>query len=481
MARATPRRVPVVAAVAVLLLAGGVADRAGRPALPADRGGPPPYVQPTAAPATAQSSTWYCAGATAAPDGRANGQLRLVNAGADTVTGRVTVVPGEGDARSVPVEVPGQGSVDVALADVVSAATAAALVELDGGQVAVELTVLGPDGADDQPCHAGASAEWYVPDGSTAKDATLTLALFNPFPDDAVVDLTFATEEGRVSPPAFRAVLVPAGRLTTVDVGKQVQRKNEVSTFAVARTGQLVVTALQLFDGSAGRRDLGLLPAAPATAERWVFPEGYVTDGIVERLSIANPSETETAEVDVDIVLDEGIAEPVTFEVPPQGRVTFSGNDPARVPARVGHSLGVRSVNGVGVVAARTLEAVGSHHRGLAMTLGSRLTAARWLFAAGGPSDGLDHWLVVQNPFAEPVTVSVTALADGRLLAVEGLQKVAVGAGRRAAFRLGDHVRRPALPLVVTATGPVVAERGLYRTGEAVGMSTALGVVLPEE
>ena len=43
--------------------------------------------------------------------------------------------------------------------------------------------------------------------------------------------------------------------------------------------------------------------------------------------------------------------------------------------------------------------------------------------------------------------------------------------------QVGDHLSRPDTPLLVEATGPVVAERSLYRVGDA-GLSGTLGIPL---
>ena len=69
------------------------------------------------------------------------------------------------------------------------------------------------------------------------------------------------------------------------------------------------------------------------------------------------------------------------------------------------------------------------------------------------------------NGGTAPATVSMTALAAGQPLEVEGVQDINVPAGRRVAVRLGDHVARDDLPLVVTASQPVFVERDMYAVG----------------
>jgi hypothetical protein len=52
---------------------------------------------------------------------------------------------------------------------------------------------------------------------------------------------------------------------------------------------------------------------------------------------------------------------------------------------------------------------------------------------------------------------------------------VRVGPAGRVALRLGDHVSRTPLPVVVDADGPVVAERETYAVGR-VGLSAVIGI-----
>jgi hypothetical protein len=82
----------------------------------------------------------------------------------------------------------------------------------------------------------------------------------------------------------------------------------------------------------------------------------------------------------------------------------------------------------------------------------------------------------VHNPSPVKVTVSITALAGGQELALEGLQDLAISPGGRIAVRIGEHIERSPLPLIVSATGgEIVVERDIYRVGTA-GLSAIVGI-----
>src|SRR5581483_9352589 len=108
------------------------------------------------------------------------------------------------------------------------------VVDVVGGGVAVEHVVVGPRGRAVAPCASQASTTWYVANGSTDRDAVEVLALFNPFPDDAVADVTFQTNDGIRQPPDVQGLPVPAGRTVYVNVGESASRHALVSSVVVA-------------------------------------------------------------------------------------------------------------------------------------------------------------------------------------------------------------------------------------------------------
>jgi hypothetical protein len=466
------RRVPVVVAILAVLLLGGLVDRRDRPA-PSATTLPP---VPMAAAADARSSAWYCTGATAARDGAADGQILLFNAGRRPLRGTITVYPNQGEVRRTEVEVAAASRRAVRLADVASAPYASAVVELDGGEAVVELAATGTLGDAVTPCATAASPHWYFADGVTTRDATEVLLLFNPFPDDAILDLVFGTEEGQVTPQALTGLSVRGEAMAVVNVGEFVQRREQVTAAVTARTGRVVVSRLQSFDGSAGRRGMSLALGAAAVGEQWYLPEGLVADGLTQRYHIFNPG-AEEATVAIELALEQGDAEPIQLTVPANSRVTVAANEETRIPKGVPHAATVRSVNGVGVVVERSVDAAPAARRtGSSLTPGAQVTARRWALAAGAADDTYDEWLVFQNPGPRTAVVSVRVLSDGGLVSHDSLQGLEVGPGQRRSVRLADTVKGAATPAVVEADQPIVVERDVHRLK---GLGTAMSIGIP--
>lgn len=467
------RRMPALAFLATVLVAGGIADR--QVDRKAAQGATEVSAQvPVAAPASARSSAWYCPGApVSGPLGE--GAVVVANAGNRRLTGTVTVYPDRGDVRQVPIAVGPSGRASVRLADMVTASYGAALIELDGGEAVAEVTTTGALGDTVASCTSSASSSWYFAEGVTTRDAAEVLLALNPFPDDAVVDISFSTEEGIVTPQALTGLLVRGQALTTINVGEFVQRRESVSATLTARTGRLVVGRLQTFDGSVGRRGISIGLGAAAPGRVWYFPEGMVAEGLNERFLVYNPGPVE-AQVELALALESGEAEPLRLTIPRESRLTVVAAEESRIPKGVAHAVTVRSVEGPEVVVERAIDgAAPSARTGMAITLGARLPATRWVSAAGAADENTEQWVVVQNPGSRPARVTLNLLAEGSAGPVGTFSNIEVLPGQRKAFRVNDALRRPTTPLLVTSTEAVLVERDLYRLrAPGMGMSTAI-------
>jgi hypothetical protein len=471
---AAPRRGFVIVTLVLVLLVAALVDRGARSSATSAE---PAADMPTAPEPGSLSSTWYCAGGTAESGGDADAYVLIGNPGTHEIQATVTVVPNEGQRGTRQVTVGANAKEVVRLQDVAKASYAAALVDIDGGAGVVEQQVDGNLGISPSPCASAASDRWYFADGSTTRESTMVVSLFNPFPENAIADFSFATDQGRAVPRKLQGLVVPARSLVPVNVGDFVRRRETIATTITVRTGRVVASKLQLHEGG-GRKGMALVLGAPSPDSLWQFPEGNVLDGVTEQVAIYNPGATE-ASVDVELALEKGAAEPFQLTVPPRERVTLNLSKESRVPKSDPHAITVIRRSGPDVIAEQTVDAVPPSTRaGFSDTLGSRRVAPRWFFVAGAATQSIDEWVTVHNPSRRAVRVSMAVLAGGQRLAIEGLQDVSVAAGRRQAFRIGDHLARDETPLVVDATGSIIVERSLYRpTGT--GISFSMGIPTP--
>lgn len=469
-------RLPALIALAVALVAAGVADRATRPELTPRGTRLATAYAPTASPPDALNSNWYCPAGTSAPGGTAEATTVIVNPTDRRLQGTIEAVGADGNRASKAITVERRSRLAVPNAEILRNPYVATHVRLDGGGAFVEHTASGPTGEAHGACGSSASTRWYMPEGATTRAATLIYALFNPFPDDAIVDMTFSTDEGRAAPNEFQGLVVPANGLLPIDVGSHVRRRAHVSGELRVRRGRIVAEQMQIHNGE-GRKGLGLSLGSPRLANSYVFPDGVAGPRHQEQLHFFNPNQTE-ATLTLDLVLDAEEAQPFEIRVPARDRVTIDLSGESRIPKNVGHALIVRAANDVPVAVARTID-VGSPGARSAylIDVGATSAARHWGFAVGGSSASQEQFIAISNEANRDVTVSITTPDGSALTPLPNLDAVTIPRGGRKAFRLADFNGKPQMPLIVSATGPVVAERTIYRVN-GLGASASMGIVL---
>ena len=510
------------------VIAGGlVLDAAEDPERPPD---PETVVagvaMPAAAPAGSLSSTWYCAGGTATDDGFADHVLLIANptdepkravvtvltggiapalAVADTTPGSSTTTTAPPETTTTepppappapsPVDVPPQSRIEVSLRELVKAPLAGAIVEVEGGEVAVEhqvTTLAEGGGRATAPCSSSASRSWTFPWGNTERGSKELLVFMNPFPDDATVNIDFATDQGSRQTLRFQNFVVPARSVVGAFVDDDVKRKGQVSAHVTVGSGRLIIDRIQTFNGENPALEgitLGL--GAAELAEVWVFPFGLINEGGTERIVVYNPTD-EVAEVEVEARLDDpdehGVPEPFEVSVAPnryaivdlaEPDLQVTEATPRRIPNDVGHSIIVRSLNGVPVAAEKVVTRSGSYPNvGVAATLGAPLAAPTWVLPAGGVTDERAELVTLFNASTSEVArFDIDGMQDGKRLVIQSLQGLEIPPGGHRTIRLHEHVDLEVLPLVVTADGPVVVERGFFRrNGRGISMSMGIPV-----
>jgi hypothetical protein len=378
-------------------------------------------------------------------------------------TGRLRLFGPDGPLGEQDVDIPARSRWQLDLAELGEGPPAAALLEVDGGGVAVAELVEGPHGRTVSPCVSQPAATWYLPAAATTLDARAVLHLVNPFPDDAIVEIEFLDpDQPPRQPVGFEAQPIPGESVVAVDITSRVTVRPQISTVVQARAGQVVAAMVQQYDGSEGPEGLAVVPGAPQASETWFFPSARWDEDSRETLVLFNPDDAD-AHVAVGVALDDpetnGAVSPFEVTVPGRGWATIgsSQDDWARVPAGVGHSISVRSQDGRGVVAALRLTDVGDDTPGMALALGSPLAATRWIVVAADLADTTSS-VAVLNP--SPLTrtrVDASGLVDGEVIAVP---RVELDEGGRTVLRADDVFDGGPVGATVAASEPVVVSSG---------------------
>lgn len=467
---------------------------------------------PAVASDDALATTWYCAAGTGDEGGMADHVVSVLNPGDRSLEAIVTVYGGvlassspttaeTSETPAIPsapapaartIRLPARDRVELRLGGLVTAPLVAALVEAKDGPVAVEHRVTGPHGVDVGPCASASAPVWHVASGATTRDAREVVVLFNPFPTDAIVDISFDTDAGSREPVRFQGFPVAAGTVVGIDIGDDVAREAQVAATLRTRIGRVVVERLQEFDGSLGPEGLAVALGVPGASTTWAFADGAVDEGGSERIVVYNPSD-ERAQVEVQVLpaTDEAAPAPQPFRLSIRAG-TFTVVDygaEERVAAGVGHATVVHSTNGVPVVAERIMTHAGERYGeddqdeessegddrtgDIAAGPGAVVAARRWAFPSAFDSAGLRSRFVVFNPDSErSARVTLLAVVNGREAEVDDARDVDVPPGGQVGLD-GDAAGSA---WVVESGAPVVVERVVL--GEE-GLRLAAGVGIP--
>jgi hypothetical protein len=519
-------RFPIVVLVPVVIVAGIVAQqRVGTgTTTSADANVDITRVMPVAQRAGVASSTFYCVGGTATgqSSGFAEQTVSVANFSSAEKHGTLTVYANVGDPVTRSIVVPPDSRIDTRLADVRQADYASAIVEIEGGEVAVEHTVSGPTGHATSPCSSSPSDTWYFPSGSTRPGAREVLVVFNPFPDPAVIDITFETDDGARTPQKLNPLVVLGGKVAGVDITDTVTLRPQIATTVRTRTGsgRVVVDQLQSFDGKDGLkngdpisgpsatagttvpgttgttgpvsttpvstepvRDAGVVglavtAGASTPVSTWVFPNGpQLADGIDERYVVMNPGDA-TVHVAVQVNPDGGDqfgpVEPYELTVRGGEYESLSLRSDSRVPVGSGHWVSVVSRDGP-IVAAQVVTAVApASPVGFSLTPGSPLLATRWLVAAADDDRTTTADVTVVNPSAtDAVQITTTSVRQGQAAPIEHFERVELGPGARTIVPAHEQGAGTNLAVSVESSGVVVVEHGL--AWDQGGFSAAMG------
>ena len=526
------RRLPVVVVLAGLALAAVVVEPRSSTPLDSTPAVNAAVLTPLATSDSAGSSTWFCAGGTATGAGIAEHTVTVANPTDAAASGSLQLFVEGGADQRFPVEVPAHDQRRIVLSTLAQGEWAAALVELDHGGVVVSHEVAGIGGWDSDRCSSQASDQWYFPWGQTTPQeaSSLRLALFNPFAAEAVVDITFDTEDGFRSPEALQGFLVPPRRLVTVDLTDVVPVRQRISSTIKARSGRLVVDRVQTLTGIDGTVTLDVTPGAPSAATSWYFADGRADSETLERIAVFNPSEdTALVEVEVDRprASEQLAIEPFELQIAPQSYAEVVLNNESRVALPIRHSTVVRSLNGVAVVAERvqisgtvvaaaiadpgsspttappagtgappgtTVAPPGTTVAvppasgapvlalppGLAASMGSPVVASRWVLPNAARSDVVAAKAVITNvALDQPVILSVRAYRGGQAVELDlSLGAEQLDPRQQLELALPITEGEPLL-LVVQASGPIVVD-GVQTYGPLADVSFMTAIPLPE-
>ena len=229
-----------------------------------------------------------------------------------------------------------------------------------------------------------------------------------------------------------------------------------------------------VYDWGSEKSNGGSFTVAPYSSGSWYLAEGATWPGFGEWVLVMNPN-TADAAVQIEFLTPGGPVTGPGYLLPAQSRLTVNVNEfvPNEDVATV-----VTSTNDVTVCAERamyinTLDGKWGSHDSIA----SPGVSDVWYLAEGATWPGYDEWVLVMNPYDDPVDVEVTFQTPGGEVAGPLLN---LAGGTRESVHVNDIVPNQDVSTKVqclTSGRGVVAERSMYvRTADGkLGCHNSMG------
>ena len=225
---------------------------------------------------------------------------------------------------------------------------------------------------------------------------------------------------------------------------------------------------------------LGAASCVNSAARRWYFAQGSSAPGFREFLILYNPFPDE-AVARVDLVTPDGIrskANLADVAVPSGGTTAIRVNDFILQEKVLGAQI--EAVRGR-IVAWKTVFARPENRpEGVGSTVGARKASPQWFFPAGAVGPDVDERISVLNPTDREAIVTISLVADEKMLQPEDLVEVSIPGHRVKELSITDAVGRDvgAVSAMLRSENgvEVIAERAVwYRSSEFKGFSLSLG------
>ena len=375
-------------------------------------------------------STWFCAGGTSQPGGIADETLTVANVGGSrsfvadikvsvmtgvgVATGRLdfTLAPRGGPLPSA-TGLPSVRSIPVS--SILANPEPGVVVEASGAPVVVTHSVSGAGDVGVTPCARGGSDTWYFAGGTTVLGAEQWLTLFNPFPGDAVVDISFFTNTGVEAPGEAQGVVVPGTSRLSIPVHDLVPRRDAVATRVTTRRGRVIAEQVQILDGRDGRKGITLVAGAPELAKKWWFSGATAQEGRATTVSILNPGATRV-NVRIDTALVGAVTlAPIDVEIPPRSVSVTDVSSRVPVGTPFSWSLSMRGnaaekgelSAGIAASALIAQSGIGS---GIAADAGSPFATSSWYLSSPDLVEGATREIAIFNASNKRVTWRIRTL-----------------------------------------------------------------------
>lgn len=462
-------------------------------------------------PPNSASSSWYCNWYLPGKSGITKADILLANTSSKEVVSQVISYSGSTVNHRV-VKIPPHSFLKYPETVTPSIQWGSASFVSNGGGTVAETELTGSSGTAVAPCNSSPSANWVVLGAVTRDSSRSGISIFNPFNQNAVVDISLSSQNSQFAPGAFQGVVVASRSTQLFNLTQYFSGKSNVAVSVHTRIGRVVVGGV-VNRSDKGNSGLAALSTSPSPTSYWRFPVGQVTSNQNQNLLIYNPNpykvEASLKLTYLDLTAVQSTVPPVpdgsTTSAADQSsaqRSTTTSLPDSKVAASVSvgaHSVGVvsiksetsirpgisyqavvRVVNGHGVVAAETFTGISNNPNvGYQVMGGLPLVASHWIALYDPSAMGLsttNAWLATVdtgrfNPVSQKtplIDLGPTYLAPSGKAAKLPTLQAELAPSSKSVISAKKHLHLIG-QLTPSVTGLIVSSRAPFALGTSIG------------
>lgn len=315
-------------------------------------------------------------------------------------------------------------------------------------------------------CASGVSQPaktWYLPEGSTAWGFECWLLIQNPNPETATCHITYMIQGGS---PIIVTKQVGATSRRSFNVADDIG-SHDASIKVESDVPVIPERAMYKNDRREGSDSIG----TTSPAKDYYLAEGTTNWGFTTYILVQNPNEASTT-VMLTYMTDSGPQPQPTFSMGPNSRTTIRAND------QITADFSTQVHGSSPIIAERAMYWGQDTPLGEAChdSIGVSAPSRTWYLAEGTTNGGFETWVMVQNPGNETVNAGIAYMTEAGPVTGPTLT---LGPNSRKTVNVADVVPNNwSVSTMVTANGPVIAERSVYWNNRGGGHNST-GVSTP--
>lgn len=239
-------------------------------------------------PLSSDSSSWYCNWYLPGQGGVTSASVLLANTSSKILSGQVVSYSGQ-STQSRNLVIPAHSFLRYPEPVTAAVQSGALSFIAGGGGTVAELELKGPLGSSVAPCNSSPSANWVALGANTLTGSSSGISVFNPFSQDAVVDVSMTSESRQFAPGALQGVVVASHQVKNINLTQYFAGKKDVGVSVSARIGRVVLGGL-VQRNDTGDTGLSALTTSPAPNSLWHFPVGELSSNQAQQLIVYNPN-----------------------------------------------------------------------------------------------------------------------------------------------------------------------------------------------